>query len=28
VRIARPPQEMDFNDLLMVRAPLIAEGAL
>jgi putative DNA primase/helicase len=28
VRIARPPKGMDFNDLLMVRAPLIAEGAL
>jgi putative DNA primase/helicase len=28
VRIARPPQGMDFNDLLMVRAPRIEEGAL
>ncbi|MGH7186942.1 MAG: DUF7146 domain-containing protein, partial [Pseudomonadota bacterium] len=28
VRIARPPKGMDFNDLLMVHAPLIAEGAL
>jgi len=28
VRVARPPQGMDFNDLLMVRAPRIEEGAL
>ena len=28
VRIARPPQGMDFNDLLMGRAPRIEEGAL
>jgi hypothetical protein len=27
VRIARPPQGMDFNDLLMGRAPRIEEGA-
>jgi hypothetical protein len=27
-RVARPPQGMDFNDLLMVRAPRIEEGAL
>jgi putative DNA primase/helicase len=27
VRIARPPQGMDFNDLLMGRAPRIVEGA-
>jgi putative DNA primase/helicase len=26
VRIARPPQGMDFNDMLMGRAPLIEEG--
>jgi putative DNA primase/helicase len=26
VRIARPPQGMDFNDMLMDRAPRIAEG--
>jgi putative DNA primase/helicase len=26
VRVARPPQGMDFNDLMMVRAPLIAES--
>jgi putative DNA primase/helicase len=28
VRIARPPQEMDFNDLLMARADRIEEGSL
>ena len=28
VRIARPPQGMDFNDLLKVRAPSNREGAL
>jgi hypothetical protein len=28
VRIARPPQGMDFNDLLIGRAPRIEEGAL
>ena len=28
VRIARPPQGMDFNDLLLGRAPRIEEGAL
>jgi hypothetical protein len=28
VRIARPPRGMDFNDLLMGRAPRIEEGAL
>ncbi len=28
VRVARPPHGMDFNDLLTVRAPLIAESAL
>ena len=28
VRIARPPQGMDFNDLLVGRAPSIEEGAL
>jgi putative DNA primase/helicase len=28
VRIARPPREMDFNDMLMGRAPRIEEGAL
>src|SRR5204862_3057407 len=28
VRIARPPQGLDFNDLLMGRAPCIEEGAL
>jgi hypothetical protein len=28
VRIARPPQGMDFNDLLMGRAPRIEESAL
>ena len=28
VRIARPPQGMDFNDLLMGRAPRIEEGGL
>jgi putative DNA primase/helicase len=28
VRIARPPQGMDFNDMLMGRAPRIEEGAL
>jgi putative DNA primase/helicase len=28
VRIARPPQGMDFNDLLMGRAPHIEEGAV
>ena len=27
VRIARPPQGMDFNDMLLGRAPRIAEGA-
>lgn len=27
VRIARPPQGMDFNDMLSVRAPRIEEGA-
>jgi len=27
VRVARPPQGMDFNDLLMVRAPRIEGGA-
>ena len=27
VRIARPPQGMDFNDMLMGRAPRIEEGA-
>ena len=27
VRIARPPQGMDFNDLLLGRAPRIKEGA-
>ena len=27
VRIARPPQGMDFNDLLLGRAPRIEEGA-
>ena len=27
VRIARPPQGMDFNDLLMGRAPGTEEGA-
>ena len=27
VRIARPPQGMDFNDMLMDRAPRIEEGA-
>ena len=27
VRIARPPQGMDFNDLLVGRAPRIEEGA-
>jgi hypothetical protein len=27
VRIARPPQGMDFNDLLKARAPAITEGA-
>ena len=27
VRIARPPQGMDFNDVLMGRAPRIEEGA-
>ena len=27
VRIARPPQGMDFNDLLMRRAPRIEEAA-
>jgi putative DNA primase/helicase len=27
VRIARPPQGMDFNDLLSVRAPSIADDA-
>jgi putative DNA primase/helicase len=26
VRIARPPQGMDFNDMLMDRAPCIEEG--
>jgi putative DNA primase/helicase len=28
VRIARPPQGMDFNDMLLGRAPRIEEGAL
>jgi putative DNA primase/helicase len=28
VRIARPPQGMDFNDLLLRRSPRIEEGAL
>lgn len=28
VRIARPPQGMDFNDLLLVRAPRIEDGAI
>jgi putative DNA primase/helicase len=28
VRIARPPQGMDFNDLLLERPPLIEDGAL
>jgi hypothetical protein len=28
VRIARPPQGMDFNDILMGRAPRIEEGVL
>jgi putative DNA primase/helicase len=28
VRIARPPQGMDFNDMLVGRAPRIEEGAL
>ncbi len=28
VRIARPPQGMDFNDLLIGRAPRIEEGAI
>jgi hypothetical protein len=28
VRIARPPQGMDFNDLLMGRAPRIVDGAI
>jgi putative DNA primase/helicase len=28
VRIARPPQGMDFNDMLMGRAPRIKESAL
>jgi putative DNA primase/helicase len=28
VRIARPPQGMDFNDMLIGRAPRIKEGAL
>ena len=28
VRIARPPQGMDFNDLLLGRPPRIDEGAL
>jgi putative DNA primase/helicase len=28
VRIARPPQGMDFNDLLMGRAPCIKEGVV
>jgi hypothetical protein len=27
VRIARPPQGMDFNDMLMGCAPCIEEGA-
>ena len=27
VRIARPPQGMDFNDMLLGRAPRIEEGA-
>ena len=27
VRIARPPQGMDFNDLLVSRTPRIEEGA-
>ncbi len=27
VRIARPPQGMDFNDMLSGRAPRIEEGA-
>jgi hypothetical protein len=26
VRIARPPRGMDFNDMLMDRAPRIEEG--
>ncbi len=26
VRIARPPQGMDFNDMLMARAPLASRG--
>ena len=28
VRIARPPQGMDFNDMLVDRTPCIEEGAL
>jgi hypothetical protein len=28
VRIARPPQELDFNDLLMARADRIEDGSL
>jgi putative DNA primase/helicase len=28
VRVARPPQGMDFNDLLVGRAPRIVAGAL
>ena len=28
VRIARPPQGMDFNDLLKVQTPSVKEGAL
>jgi putative DNA primase/helicase len=27
VRIARPPQGMDFNDLLKARTPAFTEGA-
>ena len=27
VRIARPPRGMDFNDVLLSRAPVIEEGA-
>ena len=27
VRIARPPQGMDFNDMLLGRVPRIEEGA-
>ena len=27
VRIARPPQGMDFNDMLLGRAPHMEEGA-